>query len=77
MSSDNLHWTFHLEVLTRALNDLESVCTAPSASPEFKFLRSEAPDILAEAREALLALKTRMRAIDGAAQTPTVPETQH
>jgi hypothetical protein len=77
MSSDNLHWTFHLEVLTGALSDLEAVCTAPPASSEFKFLRSEAPDILAEAREALLALKTQMRAIEGSAQAPTIPETQH
>ena len=50
-------WTFHAQVLSRALNELESACTTSPDSPEFKFYRAEAPVVLEEAREALAASK--------------------
>ena len=63
MKTSNPNWTFHFEVLSRALEDLESTCTARPGSPEFMFLRAESAAIFAEAREALAALKKQVRAL--------------
>lgn len=77
MKTNYPHWTFHVEVLTRALNDLEATSTSEPGSSEFKFLRSEAPVILAEAREALTALKMQVRQLDHSCTCMTIGETQH
>ena len=77
MKTNNPHWTFHVEVLTRALNDLEATSTSDPNSSEFRFLRSEAPVILAEAREALTALRNQVRRLDHDCTCVTFSETQH
>jgi len=77
MKSNNPHWTFYAEVLARSLKDLETVCAAAPGTSEFSFLRSESPAIVVEAREALTALETYLRAFDGAEQSPSVKPTQH
>lgn len=77
MKTKNPHWSFHLEVLARALSDLESTCTAKPGSPEFLFLRSEAPVILSEAREALAAIKSQARALEDAFPKSPERKTQH
>ena len=77
MKTNNPHWTFHVEVLTRALNDLEATSASDPNSTEFQFLRSEAPVILAEAREALVALRNQVRKLDNSCACPTINDTQH
>lgn len=57
MTSKSSCWAFYTQVLSRALNELESACTAAPESQEFQFYRAEAPVVLEEAREALSALK--------------------
>lgn len=64
MASTPSPWTFYAQVLSRALNELESACTAPPESQEFKFYRAEAPVVLEEAREALAALKHHVRDLE-------------
>lgn len=77
MKTKNPHWSFHLEVLDRALSDLESTCTAKPGSPEFLFLRSEAPVILSEAREALAAIKSQAHALEDGFSQSLDQKTQH
>ncbi|MEL7041152.1 MAG: hypothetical protein AAGL90_06490 [Pseudomonadota bacterium] len=74
MTGTNPNWAFYVEVVSRALDDLEAVCTAEPGSPEFNFMRSEAKDVLSEAREALLALRAFLSAAD---TLPTDSKTQH
>lgn len=70
-------WTFHAQVLSRALNELESACTTSPDSPEFKFYRAEAPVVLEEAREALAALKHHVHDLElSQAKKKTTP-TRH
>lgn len=64
MNTGNTHWSFNIEILSRALNDLETTCTTEPGTTEFSFMRSEAKIILAEAREALADLKDQMRCLD-------------
>ncbi len=75
MASTSSPWTFYAQVLSRALNELESACTASPESQEYKFYRSEAPVVLEEAREALAALKHHVRDLEltqaGNKTTPT------
>lgn len=77
MKTNNPHWTFYAEVLSRSLKDLETVCSASPGSAEFTFLRSESPAIVGEAREALIALETHLRAFDGAELCHDIKPTQH
>lgn len=77
MKTSNTHWAFNFEVLSRALKDLESTCTATPGSPEFAFLRDEAPSILAEAREALSALKRQVHALEDRDLSSVTPPTAH
>lgn len=77
MKISNPHWTFYAEILTRSLKDLETVCSASPDSSEFVFLRSETPDIMVEAREALTALEAFLRAYDETAQMNDCEPTQH
>ena len=66
MHEKNPHWTFHIEVLSRAINDLEATCSAAPGSAEFTFLRSEAPVIITEAKEAISALKRQVYELERA-----------
>ncbi len=77
MKVKNPHWTFYAEVLSRSLNDLESVCSAPPDSSEFQFLRAESPEIIIEAREALSALEAYLRAFDTSTAATESKPTQH
>lgn len=70
-------WTFYAQVLSRALNELESACTAAPESPEYKFYRSEAPVVQEEAREALAALKHHVRDLELAQPKSTANPTHH
>jgi hypothetical protein len=70
-------WTFYAQVLTRALNELESACTAAPETQEFKFYRSEAPVVLEEAREALAALKHYVRDLEASGTDLPPPPTRH
>lgn len=72
MALKSSQWTFYAQVLSRALNELESACTAAPESSEFKFYRSEAPVVLEEAREALAALQHHVRDME-LSQTETEP----
>lgn len=77
MTKSNLHWTFYAEVLSRSLKDIETVCTAATDSAEFVFLREEMPDIVVEAREALIALETYLKAFDPSTRPEENAPTQH
>ncbi len=77
MKTDNPHWTFYAEILSRSLKDLETVCSAAPGSEEFIFLRSESPAIVDEAREALIALETHLRTFDSANLCDDLKPTQH
>ena len=77
MNTSNTHWTFQFEVLSRALKDLESVYKAKPGSPEFLFLRAEAPSIFAEAREALSALRARVDELEHVDAPSVTPPTAH
>ena len=77
MNTGNVHWSFNIEVLSRAMNDLETVCTSEPGTEEFFFLRSEAKVILAEAREALAELKHQMRCLDLLSTEQTRTATHH
>lgn len=77
MKSNNPHWTFYAEVLERSLKDLETVCSASPGTSEFNFLRTESPAIVVEAREALSALETYLRAFDSTALSVSIKPTQH
>lgn len=77
MKSNHPHWTFYAEVLERSLKDLESVCSASPGTSEFDFLRTESPAIVGEAREALSALETYLRAFDSASLSASIKATQH
>lgn len=66
MSTNHPHWIFHIEVLSRAISDLEATCAATPGSPEFIFLRSETPVIIAEAKEAISALKRQVYELERA-----------
>ena len=77
MTKTNPHWTFHIEVLTRAVNDLEATCNADPGTAEFKFLRSETPVILSEAREAISALKKQVYELEQRFPNAFPTTTQH
>jgi hypothetical protein len=77
MKSSNPHWTFYAEVLERSLKDLETVCSASPGTSEFDFLRTESPAIIVEAREALSALETYLRAFDRTSLSASIKATQH
>ena len=77
MNTGNVHWSFNIEILNRAMNDLETVCTSEPGTEEFFFLRSEAKVILAEAREALTDLKQQMRTLDMLSTEETRTATHH
>lgn len=77
MKTSNPNWTFHFEILARALNDLESTCTARPGSPEFIFLRAESAAIFTEAREALAALKKQVHRLDQEDDLIANPPTAH
>jgi hypothetical protein len=55
------HWTFHLEVVLRSLKDLEVISSADPKSEEFAFLKSEAPEIVSEAHDALMAIERHLK----------------
>lgn len=71
------HWTFYAEILSRSIADLESACTAAPDSSEFVFLRSEAPAIVAEAREALKALSDCIQNYDNSDSIAQSAPTAH
>lgn len=77
MALKSSSWTFYAQVLTRALNALESACTAPPESQEYKFYRAEAPIVLEEAREALAALKHHVSDLEAARPNPSSRPTRH
>ena len=77
MNTDKIHWSFNIEILSRALNDLETACACEPESEEFSFLRSEAKVILAEAREALTELKDQVRCLDMLSPEQTRSVTHH
>ena len=77
MKTSNPHWTFHFEVLSRAMKDLESTCTASPDSAEFLYLRAEAPAICAEALESLAALREHVNAPEEASDLMLAPPTAH
>ncbi|MEL6727283.1 MAG: hypothetical protein AAFU81_09180 [Pseudomonadota bacterium] len=77
MTKTDPHWTFHIEVLTRAVQDLETTCTADPGTAEFKFLRSEAPVILSEAREAISALKKQVYELERRRSNALPSPTEH
>lgn len=77
MNASNPHWTFHFEVLSRAMKDLESTCSAPPDSSEFHYLRAEAPSIFAEARESLAALREHVNALEETSELMLAPQTAH
>ena len=69
-------WTFYTQVLTRALNDLESACSAAPETQEYKFYRAEAPVVLEEAREALAALTRYVQDLEAPLPNEQPPETR-
>lgn len=69
-------WTFYTQVLTRALNDLESACSAAPDTQEYKFYRAEAPVVLEEAREALAALTRYVQDLETPHLDEPPPETR-
>ncbi len=77
MTKTDPHWTFHIEVLARAVNDLEATCNADPGTAEFKFLRSEAPVILSEAREAISALKKQVYELEQSYPSPLPSTNRH
>lgn len=77
MALKSSSWTFYAQVLARALNELESACTAPPESQEFKFYRAEAPIVLEEAREALAALRHYVSDLESARANPSSRPTRH
>ena len=77
MKTSNPHCTFHFEVLSRAMKDLESTCKAPPESSEFNYLRAEAPAICAEARESLAALREHVNALEETTDLMHAPPTAH
>lgn len=77
MVQKSSQWTFYAQVLSRALNELESACTAAPETQEYKFYRAEAPVVLEEAREALAALKHYVRDLESSSPDTTPPMTRH
>lgn len=77
MTSKDPHWTFYAEILSRALKDLETACTATPDSSEFKFFRQESPEIVEDARAALSELVGLLRTYDQDFVAPTTPPTHH
>ena len=77
MNASNPHWTFHFEVLSRAMKALESTCAASPDSSEFHYLRAEAPSIFAEARESLAALRDHVNALEETGDLMLAPPTAH
>ena len=77
MNTGNVHWSFNIEILSRAMNDLETACASEPGTEEFSFLKSEAKVILAEAREALADLKQQMRCLDMLSTEETRTATHH
>lgn len=77
MNSNILHWGFHIEVIARALKDLETATTADPKSAEFSFLRSEAKAIASEARDSLASIEVYLRAYDTSGDGPKSEPTQH
>lgn len=71
------NWSFYAQVLSRALNELESACLADPQTREFQFYREEAPIVLEEAREALSALKKQMQALDTEQDSTSPDITRH
>ncbi|MEO0953585.1 MAG: hypothetical protein AAFY12_01275 [Pseudomonadota bacterium] len=63
--------------MTRAVQDLETTCTADPGTAEFKFLRSEAPVILSEAREAISALKKQVYELERRRSNALPSPTEH
>ena len=70
-------WAFFTQVLSRALNELESACIAEPETKEFKFYRAEAPIVLEEAREALAALKHYVQDLEAPKPSDRPPTTRH
>jgi len=77
MVQNSSQWTFYAQVLSRALNELESACTAAPESQEYKFYRAEAPVVLEEAREALAALKHYVRDLESSGSDTPPTLTRH
>ncbi len=66
-----------MQVLTRALNELESACLAKANSDDFDFYKTEAPMILEEARDALKALNSHLEGLESPSPKPRIPPTRH
>ena len=77
MTSSSSKWTFYAQVLARALNELESACTAAPETREFKFYRAEAPVVLEEAREALAELKHYVQDLETSGKDELPRPTRH
>ena len=77
MNPKSPQWIFYAQVLTRALNELESACKAPPETQEYKFYRAEASVVLDEAREALAALKHYLRTLEAPDTEMPRPPTRH
>ncbi|GAB5453913.1 MAG: hypothetical protein Hens2KO_01420 [Henriciella sp.] len=77
MKTSNPHWTFHFQVLSRAMKELESTCMAKPDSAEFHYLRAEAPSIFAEAQESLAALRDHVSALEESNELMLAPPTAH
>ena len=77
MSLKSSQWSFYAQVLARALNELESACTASPETQEYKFYRAEAPVVLEEAREALSALKHYVRDLEASKPNTPPRSTRH
>ncbi|MEL6860713.1 MAG: hypothetical protein AAGL11_02660 [Pseudomonadota bacterium] len=73
----NSNVSFYTQILTRALNELESACRSKANSEEFDFYKTEAPIILEEAREALSALKSHLEGLELPPAKPPNPPTRH
>lgn len=77
MPSKPSKFSFYTQVLTRALNELESACTSSPESREFAFYRAEAPVVLEEAREALAALTHYVQDLETADRPQPPKATRH
>lgn len=77
MTSKDPHWTFYAEILSRALKDLETACTAAPDSSEFEFFRKESPEIVDDARAALSVLEGLLQTYDQDFASPAAPPTHH
>lgn len=71
------NWSFYAQIITRALNELETACSVPPDSKEFDFYRAEAPMVLEEARDALSILTQHMQKLDKSKNSPPPDVTRH